>query len=174
MEEKNGEKRFALLIFGFIAAAFGGWLYEEACVWILYRHLYNRGMLHLTICPIYGFGAWGMYLMLRKVKPAWLYFTLSVIIASVFEYACACLLEAIFHHRYWSYADWPFSVRDRISLISSLIFGLLSVLFARGVLPLLQRCMKKGRAAVWNAAAIVSLCVIAGDFLLVLNGMHTG
>lgn len=168
MEQSSSKRRFALLIFGFIAASFGGWLYEEACVWILYHHLYNRGMLHLTICPIYGFGAWGMYLMLRKVQNTPLYFALSVLIASVFEYGCGCMLELLFHHRYWSYADWPLSLHDRISLISSLIFGLLSVVFAKAVIPVLKKRTEKGNAAVMSAAAVICICVILGDFLLVL------
>ena len=173
--EKNlavlGKRRaFALLIFGFVIAAFGGWIYEEICVWALYHMVVNRGMLHLTLCPIYGFGAWGLYLLLRKVKSSALIFVLSVLIASAFEYACSYLLEWAFHRIYWTYADWPFSVQDRISLVSSLIFGLLAVLFAKGIMPFLQKIVRKGNAWVWFGAALLIVAVIAADFVLVLIG----
>ena len=165
----NGKRRaFAVLVFGFVLASFGGWIYEEICVWLLYHMVVNRGMLHLTLCPIYGFGAWGLYLLLRKVKSGALFFVLSVLIASAFEYACSYLLEWAFHRVYWTYADWPFSVQDRISLVSSLIFGVLAVLFAKGILPLLRKYVRKGNAWVWFGAAMLIVAVIAVDFVLVL------
>ena len=166
-----GKRRdFAMLIFGFVIAAFGGWIYEEICVWLLYHMVVNRGMLHLTICPIYGFGAWGLYLLLRKVNSSALFFVLSVFIASAFEYACSYLLEWVFHRTYWTYADWPFSVQDRISLVSSLIFGLLAVLFAKGIIPFLRKIVSKGNAWGWFSAALLILAVITADFVLVLHG----
>ena len=86
-------QKISLSIFGFIAASFGGWIYEEICIFVLYHHLYNRGMLHLPICPIYGFGAWGLWLLLHRVKNTGAFFALSVIIASAFEFGCSYLLE---------------------------------------------------------------------------------
>lgn len=169
MEPLGKRQKFSLLIFGFLAAAFGGWLYEEVCVYVLYHHLYNRGMLHLTICPIYGFGAWGLYLLLHRIKNSALYFSLSVVIASVFEYACSYLLELIFHRSYWTYKDWAFSVGDRISLISSVIFGILAVFFAKAVLPLLQKALRRGRATVWFVSSLIALAIVLGDFMLVVS-----
>lgn len=164
-----GKRRaFAMLIFGFVIASFGGWIYEEICVWVLYHMVVNRGMLHLTLCPIYGFGAWGLYLLLRKVRSSALFFALSVLIASAFEYACSYLLEWAFHRIYWTYEGWPLSVQNRISLVSSLIFGLLAVLFAKGILPLLRRFVRKGNAWVCFGASMLIVAVIAVDFVLVL------
>lgn len=168
MEKLNLRQRFALLVYGFTAAAFGGWVYEEICIYVMYRQIYNRGMLHLTICPIYGFGAWGLYLLLHRVrKPVWFYI-LSVIVASVFEYACACLLEFAFHRTYWTYSDWPLSIDDRISLISSGIFGLLALLFANGILPVLRKQVQKHSGTADCIAAACILAVIAADFIIVV------
>ena len=164
----NKRQKISLLIVGFTVAAVGGWVYEEICIYVLYHYLYNRGMLHLTLCPIYGFGGWGLYALLHKIKSVPLYFLLSTIIASVFEFACSYLLEWIFHCSYWSYADWIFSVDDRISLLSSIFFGILAVIFAKAVLPFLRKCVQKGNANVWLAASLVILGIICGDFLLVL------
>lgn len=163
-------QKFSLLIWGFIAAAFGGWIYEEICVYVLYHHIYNRGMLHLTICPIYGFGAWGLYFLLRKVKSSGSYLLLSTFIASIFEYGCSYLLEFLFHRSYWTYEGWPFSIQNRISIISSLIFGILAVIFAKLILPPLKKAIGKGNRNVWFAFSILALVVILGDFILVVRG----
>ena len=170
MTELSKRQKFSLLMFGFIAAAFGGWVYEEICVYLLYHHIYNRGMLHLTLCPIYGFGAWGLYLLLHRIRKTWLYFICSVLIASAFEYGCSYLLEFLFHRSYWTYQGWPLSVQDRISLISSLIFGLLAVIFARLILPALKRAVCKGNRNLWFGISLLSLAVMLGDFCLVVHG----
>ena len=170
MKLSNAKQTFTLLILGFTAAAVGGWLYEEICVYVMYHDLYNRGMLHLTLCPIYGFGAWGLALLLRKIKHPLPFFLLSTIIASVFEYACSYLLEFLFHRSFWSYADWILSVDERISLISSLIFGMLAVLFAFGILPFLRRHIHEKSCKYLFPVSIALLLLIAGDFVLVLIG----
>lgn len=169
MKDMNNKQRFSLLILGFTIAAFGGWIYEEICVYVLYGQIVNRGMLHLTLCPIYGFGAWGLYLLLHRIKNKPVFFLLSTAIASAFEYACAVLLETVFHRRFWSYEGWPLSVHDRISLISSLIFGLLAVFFAGCILPFLRKRICGGKENIWFAVSLLITAVIAGDFLLVLR-----
>ncbi len=174
MEQKmNLKQRFSLLIFGFLAASFGGWIYEVICVFLLYHHFYNRGMLHLTICPIYGFGAWGLYLLLHKIKNSGLFFLLSVLIASAFEYGCALLLETVFHKIYWTYEGWPLNIQNRISLISSLIFGLLALVFSRRIVPPLKKIISRGNPNRWFAAAVLAVLVILADFGLVLHTMQS-
>ena len=171
MKKDSFFRCFALVIFGFLAASFGGWIYEEICVYMIYHTVYNRGMLHLTICPIYGFGAWGLYLLLHKVRNSGAYFVLSVLIASLFEYGCSYLLEFLFHRSYWTYEGWPLSIQNRISLVSSLIFGVLALLFAKCIVPGLKKAVNRGSAGIWFSAAAVALCVVLGDFLLVLREM---
>lgn len=162
------KQRFTLLVLGFTLAAFGGWIYEEICVAVMYHEIYNRGMLHLTICPIYGFGAWGLSLLLRKVKHPLPFFLLSTVIASAFEYACSYLLEFLFHKSFWTYEGWFLSVQNRISLISSLIFGLLAVLFDKGILPFLRRKITDKSTKYLFPLSICLTALIVGDFILVL------
>ncbi|MBP0966045.1 MAG: putative ABC transporter permease [Oscillospiraceae bacterium] len=169
----NFRQRFSLLVSGFLAASFGGWIYEVICVFLLYHQFYNRGMLHLTICPIYGFGAWGLYLLLHKVRNSGLFFLLSVGIASAFEYGCALLLETLFHKIYWTYEGWPLNIQNRISLISSLIFGLLALVFAKLIIPPLKKAIAHGNPNLWFAAAVTAVIIILSDFGLVLHGMQS-
>ncbi len=169
MIQHDKKQLFITAVLGFVLAAFGGWVYEEICVYVFYGYVYNRGMLHLPICPIYGFGAWGLYLLLRRVKQGWLFYLLSVVTASVFEYACSYLLELLFHRTYWSYAGWWLSVDDRISLVSSLIFGLLALLFVKGVLPLVLYLQKHVRKRILLAVSSALVLIIAADFAWVVT-----
>ncbi|MBP0968473.1 MAG: putative ABC transporter permease [Oscillospiraceae bacterium] len=163
---------FALAVFAFLIAAFVGWIYEEICVYLLYHTFYKRGMLHLTICPIYGFGAWGLYLLLHKVKNSAVFFLLSVLAASAFEYACALLLETLFHRIYWTYEGWPLSVHNRISLVSSLIFGVFALIFAKCTVPPLKKAVSRGSAVLWFGVALLAAGTVLADFVLVMKGMQ--
>lgn len=166
--EKNRKDCFILLVLGFVIAAFAGWVYEQICVLIMYGSFQHRGMLDIPLLPIYGFGAWGLALILRPVRSGWLFFILSVVIASLFEYACSYLLEFLFHERFWSYSDWWFSFQDRISLISSAIFGLLALIFVKAVLPFVRYLMRKIPKAVLMFVSVLAAILVIADFILVI------
>lgn len=52
----------------FFISAFIGWCYEIVCVCLIYGQYYDRGILHLPICPIYGFGMLILYMIFHKAK----------------------------------------------------------------------------------------------------------
>ena len=83
--------------FEFMLAGFVGWLYEIAVVWIMYGYVYNRGMLHMPIVPIYAVGAFILLAVLGRKKRSPLFvFTVSVVITTVFELGASYLLDFIF------------------------------------------------------------------------------
>ena len=128
-------KNFSELLFQFITASFIGWLYEIITVYIMYNTYYDRGVLHLPLCPIYGFGMLMLYTVLRKVKNGLLYFSGSVIITTLLELCVSYIAEYKFGGILWSYEDWPLNFQNRISVISSCIFGLLAVGFVKIIKP---------------------------------------
>ena len=67
-DKKEIIRKIAVLCWGFVLAALIGWLYEETADYIMMHEFTDRGILWLPVCPIYGFGAWGMYLAARKIK----------------------------------------------------------------------------------------------------------
>ncbi|MBR7090247.1 MAG: putative ABC transporter permease, partial [Lachnospiraceae bacterium] len=73
----------------FALASCIGWLYEMICVWILYGYYFDRGVLHLPMCPIYGFGVLLLMLVLREVKNPFGIFLGSFLIASGVELAAS-------------------------------------------------------------------------------------
>lgn len=145
------------LIIGFLLASFIGWGYEAAASLLIYGEYYDRGMLKLPICPIYGFGILILLLALHKVKNGVKIFLYSAVITTVFELLCSYILEALFHDFPWNYEDWPLQFQGRVSLISSLIFGVLALFFMKLLNPFLTKICSKCKPKYVYAFTIVLL-----------------
>ena len=143
----------------FALASCIGWLYEMVCVWLLYGYYFDRGVLHLPMCPIYGCGVLLLRLVLREVKNPFGIFLGSFLIASGVELAASYILEYGFHKILWSYEGWPLSFQDRISLVSSLIFGVMATVFIKLVKPPIDKLFKSKHGTA--SAVIVTILLIA-------------
>ena len=144
-----------LLLFGL--ASFIGWLYEIICVWVLFRTYYDRGILHIPICPIYGFGILILIFLFRKVKNPFSLFIGSALVTTGVELLTSYVLEYRFNMILWTYEGWPLSFQNRISAISSCLFGLMALAFIKLVKPPFDRLFSSkyrwiGTAAVWILA----------------------
>ena len=120
----------------FTVCGFCGWLYEEGLE-LAVNHAYaDRGVLHLPVLPIYGFGGLLVIFLFRK-RNHWLWvFAVSTIATTVLERVCSYPIERIFGYLPWYYGAWPLNFEGRISLLSSLIFGALAVVLVKAVHPL--------------------------------------
>lgn len=146
----------------FTVASFIGWLYEIAMDWIVWGSLSDRGILHLPLCPIYGFGVLFIMALLGKKKKLIYIFLYGTVISTALELAASYLIEWMFHFRLWTYEHWPFHFQGRISLLSSLIFGVFSVF----VIGLICPQIKKRLLRLSTAAQIVLDVVLAGAVIL--------
>lgn len=147
-------QKLEILVLQFAIASFVGWLYEILATWLIYGNYYDRGVLHLPMCPIYGFGAMLLSAVLGKVKPVVYIFVSATVITAGFELLSAYVLEYGFHRVLWSYEGWPLNFQNRISLVSSMIFGGLAVLFLKGVKPWTERICRSGKPAVLHVFVI--------------------
>ncbi|MBO4909234.1 MAG: putative ABC transporter permease [Lachnospiraceae bacterium] len=148
----------------FLLASFIGWLYEIGCVYVMYKTYYDRGVLHIPCCPIYGFGMLILYFLFRKVKNPLIVFTGSVVVTTTVEYIAAIVLEYRFHRILWTYRDWPLQFQGRVSAISSCLFGIMALLFMKLIVPGLNRIYaSKVKNAVSAAVIILFLCIIAWE-----------
>lgn len=113
----------------FIIYSFLGWLLEIIIVSIQSKRLVDRGFLIGPVCPIYGCGALLMTFLLEKYFNDFLaLFVFATIIGAVLEYFVSYLMEKIFKTRWWDYSNYKLNINGRISLTSSILFGLLGVL----------------------------------------------
>jgi len=149
VEEKSYNKdyqltKFQKLFIYFIIYAFIGWLLETLYVSSLQGQLVKRGFLFGPICPIYGFGAIMLITILGKYKkePTKL-FILAIVIFSVFEYIVSFGLEALYGNIWWDYSTQLGHINGRITLLSSVAWGILALLFLNTVHPHLETKIEK-------------------------------
>lgn len=116
--------------------SFFGWLCETAYCSLIQRRFINRGFLNGPFCPIYGFGAICVLLLLSRYSDDLLaLFVLSVAATGVIEYMTSVLLEKIFHLSLWDYTERKWNVNGRVCLANAVLFGLLSVLMVKVIHP---------------------------------------
>ena len=103
-----------------------GWLMEVINVLITTKKLVNRGFLIGPYCPIYGYGAILMTLLLQNLTAyPILLFILGLVICSLLEYLTSFFMEKLFHARWWDYSNKKFNINGRICLSNMIAFGIL-------------------------------------------------
>lgn len=118
-----------LLLLYFIVYSFLGWLMETIFCSIQERKLVPRGFLHGPVCPIYGCGVLVMILFFTPLQDnLLLFYIVSVVTLSTWEYFVAWLIETATHIKYWDYSNYRFHLKGRICLWVCLTWGGLSYL----------------------------------------------
>ncbi|MCD8341108.1 MAG: putative ABC transporter permease [Clostridiales bacterium] len=157
----------SLLFLYFLWYSFLGWFVETCWCSFFKGKFVARGFLKGPICPIYGIGILIMVLFFTGLTghPV-LFYVVSTVTLSAWEYFVGWLLEVTTHTRYWDYSQKRFNLHGRIRLDYCLIWGLAAYivvyflqpaterLFAR--IPLLPRQVLAGVAAVVTLADIVT------------------
>lgn len=117
-------RNVGILILLFFTYAFLGWCLEVICKLVEKKRFINRGFLIGPYCPIYGYGALIMTILLHKYldDPVTLYIMI-VLSCSILEYATSYFLEILFHTRWWDYTKWKFNINGRICLETMIPFG---------------------------------------------------
>ncbi|MCI8833502.1 MAG: putative ABC transporter permease [Clostridia bacterium] len=124
----------------FFIYSFLGWSLEVVYAMYVHRTFVNRGFLFGPICPIYGFGALILIGSLRNVKKnRILKFFIAIIAFSVFEYIASYILEVLFNQRWWDYSNDILNLQGRISILYSLVWGILGILFTEKLHPFIRR-----------------------------------
>ena len=115
---------------------FFGWVIESIFKTILEKKWVNSGFLYGPFCPIYGFGAAIMMLVLKPFKDnIILLFVMAFFILSVWEYIAGWLLEKKFNTKYWDYTDNFLNINGRVCLLNSTFWGILGVVFTTIIHP---------------------------------------
>lgn len=120
----------------FVVYAFLGWCLETIYATINKKYFVNRGFLNGPFCPIYGFGALMLIVLLNPVKDdLFSLFIGSVALTSVLEYFTGFILEQAFSSVWWDYTDKKFNIKGRICLEFSLIWGAASLVVIKIIHP---------------------------------------
>lgn len=106
---------------------------------VLQRKFVNSGFLHGPFCPIYGFGAVIMILLLGKLpNNILIVFIVSTVLLTIWEYIASVLLEKIFKTKYWDYSNMKFNIGGRVCLKNSIYWGILGIIFSFLIHPCIE------------------------------------
>ena len=132
-------------------------------VWCLAVH--HHWETHVTTIwgpfnVVYGVGAVCMYLAAAKSASwrLWQRFLLFTGVGTVVEWLVAIIQERVFHAVSWDYSSMRFSLGGRISLLMSLIWGVLDLLFSMLAVPLIDRCLARTESALRRKITF-ALCI---------------
>ncbi len=164
-------EKLSAVILEFVLYGFIGWTYETVITSISWGRFADRGWLHLPICPIYGFCAFFLLLILGRLKSIPLIFLAGTAVTTAAELAASYLLELFTDERLWDYYDWKFNFDGRVSLFSSLIFGAMCVLLIKVLHPAAIRITGKMSALAVIVTAVVMLAAVLADTAATLAGL---
>lgn len=147
----------------FMIYCFLGWCIESAVVSIDTKKLTNRGFLRGPLLPIYGFGALTIIFCTMPVRDSVvLCYIVGVIACTALEYVCAVIMEGIFKTRYWDYTGHFMNFQGRICLMSSLFWGVLTLLVVNVIHePISNLTTKIGLVPATVIAAVFLVALIA-------------
>lgn len=160
----------------FFIYAIGGWLMEVICKLIQKGKFINRGFLIGPYCPIYGYGAILITLLLKKYTddPIAL-FVMGVVICSILEYTTSYFMEKKFHARWWDYSKYPFNINGRIWLRTMIPFGLLGMFIMYVSNPFLLNLIRETPEIILNIATIVLVTIYIVDNIVssrIISNVH--
>lgn len=144
--------------------SFLGWICESAYKSIFQKKVINSGFLNGPLCPIYGFGAVFILLLLTPFKnyPI-LVFLLGILSTSLLEYFTSWLMEILFHMRWWDYSKHKFNIKGRVCLLNATLFGIMSIVVMYFVHPVVMNFYQKIDSKVQIVIAILLLGLLIID-----------
>lgn len=126
-------------LFMFFVFTFIGWVHETTVESLYHRKFINRGSLRGPYIPIYGFGGCLIILCSYPFRANGFFVFLSGMIGcTILEYFTGFLMEKLFKRQFWDYSMMKFTYKNRISLLSSLCWGLLSLFMIYMLFPFMK------------------------------------
>ncbi len=116
------------LLFLFFIFCNIGWIIESSIESLYRRRFINRGFLNGPYIPIYGFGGMTILICCMPFQHnGFLVYIVGVLSCTALEFFVGWVMETIFQKQFWDYSMLKFTYKNRISLIPSLFWGLLSL-----------------------------------------------
>lgn len=136
----NYYKRFLVFFLG----CFVGVVVEM--LWCYLRHGYfesRAGLVYGPFNPLYGVGALLVTQALYKLRnrSPILIFLGGALVTSLVEYIASWGQEFVYGTRSWDYSGFPLNINGRITLLYSIFWGLLSVLWIKDLYPRLSKAL---------------------------------
>lgn len=136
--------KFSRVYLYFMIYSFVGWFFEKIFILIVDGTFKERGFLHIPVCTIYGFAIFLILFLFYKKNYKWITIILgSAFVTGVMEFVTSWEMEKLFHRTWWDYSGWIFNFQGRISLLTSIGFGVGSILVVNFIHPYLIKVLDK-------------------------------
>ena len=151
----------------FMMYSFAGWVMETLWVSWCNKRLVDRGFLIGPYCPIYGFGALLIIILLNKFSynPCIL-FIMTTILCGVLEYFSSWCMEKLFKARWWDYSDKKFNLKGRICLRNLIAFGIMGIIVTYYINPYVEIWISYLNKSELNAISLVLWTIFIMDFVV--------
>ena len=158
--------RLVILFFVFSCI---GWLMEVVLKFIQHRRFINRGFLIGPYCPIYGFGAIAVTVLVgglvgREGTVSEIFWA-GYVLCGILEYFTSWYMEYCFHARWWDYSNKPMNLHGRIWVGNLLLFGAASVLIVYLIDPIFFTLIEKLRPFWLHLITGAVILLILSDFI---------
>lgn len=151
----------------FMIYAILGWIMEVTCKLIQYKRFINRGFLIGPYCPIYGYGALLITILLHKyTNDPIVLFIMAIVVCGTLEYLTSYFMEKIFHARWWDYSRYKFNINGRICLRTMIPFGLLGLFIMYVSNPFFFSIIEKIPGNILNIICIVLMLIFLVDNII--------
>jgi uncharacterized membrane protein len=154
-------------LFLFFFYSFFGWCFESTYVSVHEKHFVNRGFMRAPFLPLYGSGG---IMMLVVSKPFYenlvLVFIAGCIGATALEYVTAVVMEALFKVRYWDYSHKKIHFQGRISLESSIVWGICTVVFTHFLQIPIEKLILSIPYNIMTYVVVVTTIFVSCDFMM--------
>lgn len=163
---------FLLLIAMFVVIFFvfsvAGWCMEVTLKYIQYHRFINRGFLVGPYCPIYGWGAVAVTILVGGVMArkgtVGETFLAGMFVCGALEYFTSWYMEKVFHARWWDYSQKPMNLHGRIWIGNLLLFGAASVVIVKLIVPGMLRWLGRMAPLAVEIMALVIVVTMAADY----------
>lgn len=140
---------------------------EVTLKFVQYGRFINRGFLIGPYCPIYGWGAVAVTVlvggMIGRSGTVSEIFWAGVVLCGALEYFTSWYMETLFHARWWDYSAKPMNLHGRIWIGNLLLFGAASVLIVCVIDPVFFRLTEKLSPFWLHTLAIAVAVVMLAD-----------
>lgn len=177
---KSTAEFISFYIFSFFIYCFIGWVYEVITMYAFGYGFVNRGFLYGCYIPIYGFASLFFLLTLSKmvkkkfkiknipVTPIMVFLAVFVM-SSIIEYASSYILETVFHLKLWDYSGYEHNLNGRISLKSSIYFGIGGLIIFYIVQPLLDKLRRHMKSEITIIIGLIIAVIMTTDFIITVS-----
>lgn len=154
----------------FMVYSVAGWIMEVTCKSFEAKKFINRGFMIGPYCPIYGWGAIFITILLKRYISDWIVlFFMSMITCGILEYLTSYVMEKLFHARWWDYSRRKYNINGRICLETLVPFGLLGLTIMYITNPIILNALQSIPDNILNVIAIVLFVIFTIDGIVSLK-----